>query len=689
MTANYFKNGDWNVRCQACKKKMKRSELRQRWDGLWVDEKCYEIRNPQEYLKVPPETYVLDLRTPEDPATSLTEVFDVTDEDSTVWQYTCGVGQTIKTLEVSIAVVAASAGTYAIAGHVRDSLTYAAVASVTITLSGDASDSTSTDSGGQFIFTGLADGSYTLTPSKTNVVFTPTSLAVVVDTANQVGLDFLGTQQYTISGTVYESDGVTGVASVSVAWSGDASGSTTTDGSGVYTTSALDPGSYTITPTLTGYDFTAQNQTITSANITGLDFQDAGYSCPASSYTVQTPSQQQQFSEASIPLSAAQGGLRTISSNIDGSRIATGIPAHSTAKGRVNIFTLSGGSYTLTQSIDNPFSSASTAHQFGYAVAMSSDGAYLAIGAYGYTLAGTDGRVVIYKWGGSSYTKIQDFGGSSSGAFGIDLDINGDGSVLVVGSRTTDSAFVFYNVSDVYTEQVQLQPSLASGSTYGTAVAVSGDGHYIAVGDPNNSTDGSQDGIVYIYQKNTGGADNWGEQQVVHSGGGWASTGWHFGSDVAFNCGATYIAIGCSGVDRTAGSAPGGLNEGSMEVWSRSSSTWTLKGAVTQYNDSATTGGGLCGETVAITPDGQTVYMGGSTGDSGTSNAGIIEQANWNGSAYIPAVTEPSSPARALNDHFGKGIALSGDGKILIVGAPDQDTYSSGGGCLFYFIVGT
>jgi hypothetical protein len=68
--------------------------------------------------------------------------------------------------------------------------------------------------------------------------------------------------------------GNAGVAGATVAWAGTSSGSTTADGSGNYTTSGLANGSYTITPSLTGYTFspTSQNETVSGSNITGVNF---------------------------------------------------------------------------------------------------------------------------------------------------------------------------------------------------------------------------------------------------------------------------------------------------------------------------------------------------------------------------------------------------------------------------------
>lgn len=46
---NYFRSGDWNAICDVCGWKYKASQLRKRWDGLWVCNKDWEIRQPLDF----------------------------------------------------------------------------------------------------------------------------------------------------------------------------------------------------------------------------------------------------------------------------------------------------------------------------------------------------------------------------------------------------------------------------------------------------------------------------------------------------------------------------------------------------------------------------------------------------------------------------------------------------------------
>jgi hypothetical protein len=82
-----------------------------------------------------------------------------------------------------------SATTYSISGTVSGAVT----SGVTMTLSGAASKTTTTASDGSYTFSGLANGSYTVTPSKSGYTFSPTSIAVTISGANQTGKNFTAT----------------------------------------------------------------------------------------------------------------------------------------------------------------------------------------------------------------------------------------------------------------------------------------------------------------------------------------------------------------------------------------------------------------------------------------------------------------------------------------------------------------
>ena len=141
---------------------------------------------------------------------------------------------------------------------------------VTVTLSGDASDSVETAAGAPYEFNGLSNGNYTVTPTLAGSTFSPDHIDVVVADGDESIADMqqvytlsgvITQETFTISGTI--KDGAdAGIEGVTVALSGDASDSVLTDGSGNYSFTDLDSGSYTVTPTLTNYEFVDASENV-------------------------------------------------------------------------------------------------------------------------------------------------------------------------------------------------------------------------------------------------------------------------------------------------------------------------------------------------------------------------------------------------------------------------------------------
>jgi hypothetical protein len=53
--ADHFRLGTWAGRCQECAEKFYFSELRKRWDGFWVCRRCFENRQPQDFIRGMPD----------------------------------------------------------------------------------------------------------------------------------------------------------------------------------------------------------------------------------------------------------------------------------------------------------------------------------------------------------------------------------------------------------------------------------------------------------------------------------------------------------------------------------------------------------------------------------------------------------------------------------------------------------
>jgi len=162
----------------------------------------------------------------------------------------------------------AAATTYTISGS-------AGIAGATITLSGANSGTLTAGTGGAYTFSGLVNGSYTVTPSLTGYTFAPTSASVTISSANATATTFVPTAipvAHTLSGNVSPS-----LSGVTITVTGTANATTTTDASGNYSftgATGLYDGTYTVTPTKTGYTFTPNSTSVTmaGANVTGKNF---------------------------------------------------------------------------------------------------------------------------------------------------------------------------------------------------------------------------------------------------------------------------------------------------------------------------------------------------------------------------------------------------------------------------------
>jgi hypothetical protein len=146
-----------------------------------------------------------------------------------------------------------------------------------IILSGTNSGTTTTDASGNYSFSGLTDGSYTVTPILFWYTFTPCSKAVTINGSDVSAIDFTSYAanngfKYSISGVIT----VGGMAKqgVVVTLSGTNSGTAATDDSGHYSFSNLVNGSYTLTPSITEYTFTPTSQavTINGGDVGAIDF---------------------------------------------------------------------------------------------------------------------------------------------------------------------------------------------------------------------------------------------------------------------------------------------------------------------------------------------------------------------------------------------------------------------------------
>jgi len=206
-------------------------------------------------------------------------------------------------------------------------------ATLTLTLGGPTLGTVTANASGSYTFSGLPNGSYTVTPSKTGYTFNPTSAPAVVNNGNVTVATFAATAvpTYTASGSITPGATASG-ATVTLSLGGITVTTTTADASGNYSFTGLSNGSYTVTPTKTGYSFTPTSApaTINNANVTVAAFTITAVPTYSISGSI-TP--------------AASGTGTTVTLTLGASTIAT---ATADVSGNYSFTGVVAGSYTVT-----------------------------------------------------------------------------------------------------------------------------------------------------------------------------------------------------------------------------------------------------------------------------------------------------------------------------------------------------
>jgi hypothetical protein len=207
--------------------------------------------------------------------------------------------------------------TYTVSG----TLSGAGGANATVTLTGASTASVTANASGAYTVTGLLNGTYTVTPLKTGYAFSPPNQSVTVNNANMTANFGSTALTYTITGTISGAGG----PGAAVSLTGTSTATVAANSSGVYSFT-VPSGSYTVTPTKTGYIFTPASQVVM---VNGAD-KTANFSSKQT-YSISGTISGGGRSGATVKLTGAI--TATVTSNSSGVYTFTGLPA---------------GSYTVT-----------------------------------------------------------------------------------------------------------------------------------------------------------------------------------------------------------------------------------------------------------------------------------------------------------------------------------------------------
>jgi hypothetical protein len=307
----------------------------------------------------------------------------------------------------------------------------------------------------------------------------------------------------------------------------------------------------------------------------------------------------------------------------------------------------------------------------------------------GFGSALTGRTLVISRDGNTLAVASPDESSAATGVNGNQKDDTASGSGAVY-------VFVRGGAGKPWAQQAYLKASNTDAyDSFGFSLALSADGSTLAVtatredsnarGINGKQADNSAEdsGAAYVFARSGG---KWSQQAYVKASN--TDAGDQFGWSVALSDDGNTMAVGAPtesskarGVDgdQTDNSA---ANAGATYIFTRAGSTWSqgayLKGAQTDPGD-------LFGFCVDLSSDGNTLAICGFDEDGGVPGINGNEadnSKNGSGCAYIfvrdGATWKQTTYLKQSNlnhnqDAFGSALALSGDGKTLVVDAADED----------------
>jgi hypothetical protein len=331
-------------------------------------------------------------------------------------------------------------------------------------------------------------------------------------------------------------------------------------------------------------------------------------------------------------------------------------------------------------------SDAQDTDRFGISVSISGD--YAIVGAYQEDGAGMNrgAAYVFYRneggtdnWG--EVTKLTASDDQDYDVFGYSVSISGD--YAVVGAVSEDgagtnrgAAYVFYlneGGAGTWGEVTKLIASLPEDyASFGYSVSINGD--YAIVGASDEDGAGSNRGAAYVFNRNQGGADNWGEVTKLTALD--AEDGDDFGCSVSISRDDVIVGARFEG-------EVGLLERGAAYVYNRNHGGADNWGEVTKLTASDETQADRLGISVSMSGDHAIVGAAGENGAGSNRGAAYVFNRNQGGADNWGEVTKLTASDAENNDEFGGSVFMSGDD--IIVGAPYENGAGTNRGAAYVY----
>jgi Bacterial Ig-like domain (group 3) len=409
------------------------------------------------------------------------------------------------------------------------------------------------------------------------------------------------------------------------------------------------------TPSITGLAMSADGQTIVVGSAgSSAAGEVVVFSAPDGAWSGNNVTQQTLTSSGSSLLG------ESVAVSADGQTVVAGAPLNDSRAGAAIVFAETDGSWSQTVALSD-----SSADLAGESVAISANGQTVAAGAP--STNSDAGEVLLYNASGGSWpsTPSDVYNGTSGEQLGSSVALSGSGQTLALGA---DQAGSQNGVIDIYNTAV---PGFApaqtvtggAGEAFGAAEAISADGQTIAIGAVGGHN-------ILVYSETDGG---WSLVRTLTAPASWGPQP-GLGASLGISADGKTIVAGATAAENASNSVVGAVG-----VFTQSDGSWADTSQTTPTTSLFGTAQDLdFGAEVAISANAETIAVGmplAGTSDNGQLAVYAATDGTW------PASATQTYTGTALNnqgEELGQSVAVSGDGRTVIAGAPEAGSTSSG-----------
>ena len=357
-----------------------------------------------------------------------------------------------------------------------------------------------------------------------------------------------------------------------------------------------------------------------------------------------------------------------LSINSDGSIVAIGSGTNDEngyQAGHVRIYRNENGNWIQ---IGSDIDGLTAGERIGESVCINSDGSIVVVGGTGMAVNGEyAGGARVYENQDNNWVQVgSDFlGTATQDLFGWSSSINGDGSIIAIGSRRggldgSNSGYVrvYENLNDTWTQVGSELNGTLEYDEFGWATCLNADGSVLAVSAPDGNGNGFNSGYVRIFENQNGTWVQRGSDIIGEEAGDYSGRGLSLSND------GSIVAIGAAG--------NGTNSTGHVRVFSYKDGEWLQIGS----DINGESDGAGFGNSISLSSDGYMLAVGACMNSDIEEDAGQVRIYEYLNNSWSQVGSDLNG--EAFNEYFGSSVSLSDDGSVVAIGA-EQNFCSSPG----------